>query len=120
MNQEFFIRRAGKQFGPFSSQRLKDLACSGKLRKDDIVLRHSGDSRGVPARNIKGLFVDKLETSAPIPSQAATVRITATPPPTISHCPKCGAEQRVVTRSGVPTGQTFCSTCKAIPGICPF
>lgn len=56
MGRNWFVRRGGKQKGPFSSDDLKKYADSGRLRPDDDV-RRDGQRDWVKASAVKGLFV---------------------------------------------------------------
>ncbi len=53
--QQWFVVRGEKQYGPFSSRRLRELAASGKVVPEDLVRRADMD-RATHARRIKGLF----------------------------------------------------------------
>jgi len=54
MPSTYYVRRGGKQFGPFEPKQLKQLAAAGKLTRDDSV---SADrAKWTPAGNVKGLF----------------------------------------------------------------
>jgi hypothetical protein len=52
---QWFVIRGEKQYGPFSSRRLRELAASGKLVPDDLVRRADMDGT-THAKRIKGLF----------------------------------------------------------------
>jgi hypothetical protein len=51
----WFVIRGDKQFGPFSSRQLRELATSGKVVPEDLVRRSDMD-RPTSAKRIKGLF----------------------------------------------------------------
>ena len=68
----YYVKKAGKQYGPFGADQLKKLAVAGKLSRDDSVSKDA--NHWVPAGNVKGLFppaelVIPPETKpAPIPT----------------------------------------------------
>lgn len=70
--QQWFVVRAGKEEGPFSGQRLKEMAADGRLRPDDLVRRGDVESAR-PARAIKGLFPPEGTAPVAAPTEAATV-----------------------------------------------
>jgi hypothetical protein len=53
--QQWFVILGDKQYGPFSSRRLRELAMNGKVVPDDLVRRADMD-RTTHARHVKGLF----------------------------------------------------------------
>lgn len=61
MPSDAFLVKDGKEFGPFSSVELKQLAATGKIGPNDLIKR-GRDGRAVPARTIAGL-VDAIEAA---------------------------------------------------------
>jgi hypothetical protein len=57
MSHIWFVRRGGKEAGPFSPTVLKQLADSGGIRLDDEV-RREGRPGWVKAKTVRGLFTD--------------------------------------------------------------
>lgn len=55
MATEWFVEKGGKWHGPVSSERLKELAKSGRLNRDDRVCR-GRQGKPIQAKRIKGLF----------------------------------------------------------------
>jgi hypothetical protein len=62
MTFEWFVVRDGKEQGPYSTQRLKQMAADGKLRPEDLV-RRTDTQAPRRASTIKGLF--------PVPEEEA-------------------------------------------------
>ncbi len=71
---QWFVVRNGEDLGPFSAERLKQMAATGQLDPADKVRREDMQAPR-PASTIKGLFVG-AETKAP---NAANVTATASP-----------------------------------------
>ena len=57
MAKKWYIGRDGKTFGPLSGGRLKKLAASGRLRRQDTVWTEGMEKR-VLAGKVKQLFPD--------------------------------------------------------------
>lgn len=88
--QQWFVVRAGKEEGPFSGQRLKEMAADGRLRPDDLVRRGDVESAR-PARAIKGLFpVEGAENSA----RASTASTNRSSPASQRPLPGGGASEK--------------------------
>lgn len=75
----FHITRSGKQFGPFTSKQLRELAANGKLHADDLVAEVSG-GKSTRADRIAGLILSK-ESKPPIPEKAIEEVPLAPPTP---------------------------------------
>lgn len=56
MSSVWFIRQAGKIYGPFDASRMKKLAKAGKILRDSGVSRQQ-DGPWVQASHVKGLFI---------------------------------------------------------------
>ncbi len=66
MAHEWFVARGGKEIGPVTAQRLKEMASSGELVPDDHVRR--GDMKTpTKAGSIKGLFHKVVEPAPALP-----------------------------------------------------
>ena len=59
MSNQWFMYRRQKKFGPFTTERLKELATNGNIQPDDLIGREEGNSK--PAREIEGLFSTQPE-----------------------------------------------------------
>ncbi|MBN9119044.1 MAG: DUF4339 domain-containing protein [Planctomycetes bacterium] len=72
MSKQWFVIRGGAERGPFTAQRLKEMAVAGELRPEDEV-RRADMQTPRPASAIKGLF--PTEGAAPVatPTETATV-----------------------------------------------
>jgi len=69
---KFYVSRNQQQFGPFTSEQLKQLAASGKIARDDLVVEEGG-SKWVAASCIRGLFSTiQVLPASPIPADAAS------------------------------------------------
>ncbi len=65
----FVVREGGKEEGPYSGQQLKQMAATGRLKKNDLVRR--GDAQTAKcAGDIKGLFAE-AETTKVAPTAVA-------------------------------------------------
>ena len=96
MASTYFVRRGQKQFGPFGTAKLKQLAADGKVTRDDAV--STDKTKWTPAGNVRGLFppaeliVDERPhaiptvvahqppAEAPAPQPPATVYVQAPAP----------------------------------------
>jgi len=56
----YFYAQNNQRQGPVSGARLKELAAAGKITRTDHICR-DGDTKWVPAGQVKGLFTDDLE-----------------------------------------------------------
>lgn len=74
---EWYVQRQGKEAGPLTGERLKQLADSGLLAPTDLV-RRSDRPKLVEARNVRGLFNDDQVAR---PSTPPSPRTRISPPP---------------------------------------
>lgn len=66
MATQWYLNKAGEQFGPFTSQQIKELASNGKLSPTDKVRRQ--DMKGwTEASKVSGLFPTEPLTASLIP-----------------------------------------------------
>ncbi len=68
MASTWIVKRGERESGPFTSEELKTLASSGKLRANDLVAKKGG-TRFVPAEKVAGLFADPPSKPSAKPSQ---------------------------------------------------
>jgi hypothetical protein len=81
--QDWFVIRDGKETGPFTAQRLREMAASGKLQPDDKVRR--GDMKtATKASAIKGLFTSVEPVAA---------RVTPPPTPSVATAQPSNAQK---------------------------
>ena len=59
MANEWYVRRGETVYGPFTPSRLRDLATSAKIVRDDQV-RAGKEGQWTAASNVNGLFIDEL------------------------------------------------------------
>ena len=81
MAQEIWlVIRDGKEYGPYSPQKLKDMAGKGQIIPDDMVRRHD---MAVPrqAKLLKGLFLAPPPPLLPLPIPINLKPINSIPPP---------------------------------------
>ena len=65
---KFYVSRNQQQFGPYTSDQLKQLATSGQITRDDMVLQE-GSSQWAAAGCIRGLFsTTQVLLTNPIPT----------------------------------------------------
>jgi hypothetical protein len=120
MAGEWIVKRGEQQRGPFTSQQLKSLASSGKLKPTDLVGKADGGSLQ-PAGKVKGLFAAAEPTQSkrkptPVEDEYGTVEeadsddygdgddYEADPPPACKKRPP-GAEPRKKSSSGKSKGK---------------
>lgn len=92
MGRNWFVRRGGKQKGPFSAEFLKKYADAGKLRPDDDV-RMDGQPDWVKASVVRGLFVAG-------PHDASLVAVDSVPSTIEQQGDKSGSEPRHMLVAG--------------------
>jgi len=63
MATQWKYKQGEKEFGPVTSQKLKELAAAGQLTADELVWKE-GLSDWVSARRVKGLFDSNAENAA--------------------------------------------------------
>src|SRR5262249_1721151 len=68
MSAEWYYEADGQQYGPVSSQQLKQLAGNGFLQPTHLIWKEGG-SKKVPASAVKGLFTDLAKGKAPADGQ---------------------------------------------------
>jgi hypothetical protein len=78
MPAAFYARIANKVYGPFDSEKLKNLAVAGKLTRDDFLSK-DGKTGWTLAGNVKGLF-PPAELLLPGPPQAIQTVVRQGPP----------------------------------------
>ena len=66
---EWYYAKNGVQHGPVSAVELKQLADEGQLTSADLVWRE-GMEEWIPARKVKGLFVEDVQAAEPKPVDA--------------------------------------------------
>jgi hypothetical protein len=67
---DWYFACDGQQSGPVSSNELKQVADTGKLKPDDLVWQE-GMKEWIPARKVKGLFETKTAVAVPPPVSPA-------------------------------------------------
>ncbi len=82
MANEWYVRIGEKEYGPFASAKLKQLADAGKISPETLV-RLGTDGKWVPASKVKGLFESApTQPSASLPPpDAPQPAIAPSPPP---------------------------------------
>lgn len=94
---EWFVRRGKEVRGPFNSDQLRELARSGKIRRDDRV-RQGRDGAWLDAASIRGLFVTGSDGQAMVPRVAPSagahdplgVDLSHAAGEAMKNCPFCG------------------------------
>jgi GYF domain 2 len=64
MSSQYYYARNGQRQGPVPGARLKELVAAGTLARTDHICRE-GETKWVPAGQVKGLFIEELETVVP-------------------------------------------------------
>ena len=77
MATKWYCAKNGKEYGPFSSGQLKELATSGRLRPADMV-RTDGGKEWQPASNLPGLFDNSA--SQPVAPPPPPIKVVVPPP----------------------------------------
>ncbi|MBN9519448.1 DUF4339 domain-containing protein [bacterium] len=82
MSSNWFVVRGGEERGPFSAQRLKEMATAGEIRPQDGVRREDMPSAR-PASSVKGLFPDAggIAPVRPPAGKSSDRSATRSPPP---------------------------------------
>lgn len=73
MSSPWFVRGAGKVYGPFDSAKLKQIAAAGKIAPTTEVAQHP-NGPWVQAAKVKGLFVQPVAPSSVPSSSPAKVQ----------------------------------------------
>lgn len=98
---DWYCKKDGSESKPLTAGKLRQLACEGKLKRDDLVRR--GDSENwVRAGTVKGLFDDaklRLTTEATDPVESEIIQeLTLEPPRPLATSP----QHRKVASVGPP------------------
>lgn len=75
MNAEWHITRQGKQYGPFTEEKLRELAATKRLSPDDLIWRQ-GMAQWVAAGTHKSLFTHQREVASGIGVVGAAPRVS--------------------------------------------
>jgi len=87
MSSQFYYTRNGQRQGPVPGTRLKELVAAGTLARTDHICR-AGETKWVPAGQVKGLFAEELETVVPAEE----------PPPFVDPAPEIRQGTRPMDR----------------------
>jgi hypothetical protein len=79
MAHEWYIQHGGKQYGPLTSSKLKELAAERKITPSTSV-RLGTSGNWVPAARVQGLFAAPAAAAPPAPAKAPA-KVAAPPPP---------------------------------------
>ncbi len=77
------INRDGENFGPYTTEEVRDLLANGTLKEDDLA-HEEGTEGWVPLRSLPG-----LQTTAPIEAEAKQGKVGG---PTTFPCEGCGGD----------------------------
>lgn len=83
MAHQWYIRKAGKEHGPFTGAQLKQLANSRRISADTDV-RRATDGNWVRAEQVRGLFNPRV----PEPRPGNPEKVEVAPPPLVTDAPK--------------------------------
>lgn len=101
MADEWYYRRNDQEYGPFSSQQLKQRAASGELAPNDLI-RRSDMEKWIEARQVKGLNTQPAQeqTAATPPPPPPIPAQPSTPPSIVTEVPSQPPESfNVVTET---------------------
>lgn len=76
MSAEWHITRQGKQYGPFTEEKLRELAATKRLAPGDLIWRQ-GMAEWVAAEKLKGLFPTQVMRKADMPQKRLPPNRTA-------------------------------------------
>ncbi|MBN9519381.1 DUF4339 domain-containing protein [bacterium] len=118
MSSKWFVVRGGEERGPFTPQRLREMAASGELRPEDKVRREDLPAAR-PASTVKGLFPGDGGGTGAAPAAAKAAK----PPVTRDHRPRpdsppgntSGSRKHLIVLSAV-VGVMFL-TCAGVVGV---
>jgi hypothetical protein len=121
MGETWYFARDGRRMGPFSFEQLQQMAASGVLDANDMMLR-LGEQQWLPARSVDGLFsIGPSEASTTPNANRTTEQIEAIPssPPPIQattdrnapvHEPRSTTSSLTVFDESLPPDPTFVRT----------
>ena len=69
MNRWYFTPDNRQRFGPVTSKQLRQLALSGTIRPEHLVMSE-GSGKWIPAAKLKGLFPGSAALGSPLPAPA--------------------------------------------------
>ena len=75
MSAEWHITRQGKQYGPFTEEKLRELAATKRLSPTDLIWRQ-GMAQWVPAGTHQSLFLNQSEGDSGIGPVGAPTRVS--------------------------------------------
>ena len=105
MSEKWYYGRDGKQEGPVTSRKLKELAENGELRPDDLVWKE-GLSDWVAAKKVKGLIPkgERIDSSMGVIPASSGINTV------VVSCGSCKARYKVNSAS-IVAGRVRCKAC---------
>lgn len=103
MNNQWYYARDGGKIGPFTADRLKELAGAGQILPTDTVWKE-GVERGVPASRVQHLFAPAVvvaQAQGPLP-MPASAQVPAPSPMPVGETINAGSSAGSTPSTGIP------------------